>query len=295
MKNDIQFAPKSKASVLALRRFRASQRDVQLNVGARVSVVIPALNEADNLPHVLPLIPTWVHEVILVDGHSTDNTEQVALSLLPSIRVIQESRAGKGAALQAGFRAATGEIIVALDADGSTDPSEIPAFVGLLLSGADYVKGSRHLQGGGTDDLSAFRSMGNSGLLLFVKLLFNCRFSDLCYGYNAFWASALPVLDLDSDGFEIETLMNLRAIRAGLRVAEVPSFEAPRVFGTSRLRALPDGWRVLRTIVRERFRRPLREHTAVHLATLLDDQQTSLRHVSLLAESRVIADVEISG
>jgi hypothetical protein len=135
-----------------------------------------------------------------------------------------------------------------LDADGSTDPSEIPAFVGALLAGADFVKGSRFLQGGGTSDMSFYRRMGNWGFIMLVRTLFGGYYSDLCYGYNAFWTDALRVLQPDGDGFEIETILNVRALRKGLKVAEVASFEALRVYGTSHLRTLPDGWRVLKAI-----------------------------------------------
>ncbi|HZT05866.1 MAG TPA: glycosyltransferase family 2 protein [Chloroflexota bacterium] len=220
-------------------------------MSCRVSVVIPALNEEANLPFVLPKIPTWVHEVILVDGQSTDRTVDVARILVPNIRVVQQLGKGKGAALRAGFEAATGDIIVMLDADGSTLPTEIPAYIGPLLAGADFVKGSRFLQGGGTADMPAYRRWGNHLLVSLVRLLFGGRYSDLCYGYNAFWSSAVRRLDLDCDGFEVETLMNVRALRVGLRVAEVPSFEDRRIHGTSNLRTIPDGWRVLCTILSE--------------------------------------------
>jgi glycosyltransferase involved in cell wall biosynthesis len=221
-----------------------------------VSVVIPTLNEAKNLPHVLPRIPKWVHEVILVDGYSKDDTIAVARKLWPEIRVVFQEGKGKGAALRSGFAAATGDIIVMLDADGSTDPAEIPAFVGTLLSGADFAKGSRFLQGGGTADMHWFRRLGNWFLMMLVRLNFGGHYSDLCYGYNAFWKQTLPKLSLDADGFEIETLMNIRALQQQLRIAEVPSFEAKRVHGTSNLRTIPDGWRVLKTIMRERLSSP---------------------------------------
>jgi glycosyltransferase involved in cell wall biosynthesis len=222
---------------------------------ARVSVIIPTLNEAQNLPHVLPRMPRGIHEVILVDGMSSDGTVEVARSLLPSIRVIIEPRPGKGAALCAGFRAAEGDIIVMLDADGSTDPTEIPRFVDALLGGADFAKGSRFLPDGGSTDISRLRAFGNRGFVVLVRLLFGGRYTDLCYGYNAFWTSMLPTLALDGQGFEIETLMNIRALRDGLRVAEVPSFERSRIYGVSNLRTFRDGWRVLRTILHERVRR----------------------------------------
>jgi Glycosyl transferase family 2 len=217
----------------------------------QVSVVIPTLNEEQNLEHVLPRIPPWVHEVILVDGHSTDGTVERAYELCPRIRVVMQNARGKGAALRSGFAAVTGDIIVMLDADGSMDPGEIPLFVGALLAGADFAKGSRFAQGGGTADMPLHRRMGNRGFVGLVRLLFGGQFSDLCYGYNAFWRHVLPALNLDGDGFEIETIMNVRALRGGLKVSEVPSFEAVRVHGTGRLQTLPDGWRVLKAICRE--------------------------------------------
>lgn len=221
--------------------------------GIKVSVVVPAMNEADNLQYVLPLIPMDVHEVILVDGFSTDDTVRVAREVRPDVRIVTQRGRGKGAALRTGFDEATGDIIVMLDADGSTSPSEIPAFVGALLAGADFAKGSRFLQGGGTADMPLYRQLGNAGLTLAVRILFGGHFSDLCYGYNAFWRRVLPLLNLDGDGFEIETMMNVRALCVGLKVTEVPSFEHKRIYGKGRLRAIPDGWRVLKTIIKERW------------------------------------------
>ncbi|HEX7083259.1 MAG TPA: glycosyltransferase family 2 protein [Gaiellaceae bacterium] len=218
-----------------------------------VTVVVPALDEAENLPHVLPRIPHWVHEVVLVDDHCTDDTVAVAQRLLPRIRVVENTGApGKGNALRAGFEVASGEIVVALDADGSEDPAEIPLFVGALLSGADYAKGSRFIQGGGTSDMPLLRRLGNKAFVLLVRGLYGARYSDLCYGYNAFWRRVLPQLDLDVAGFEIETLLTIRAHKAGLRIKEVPSFESARIHGVGRLVTFPDGWRVLKTIWRER-------------------------------------------
>ncbi len=217
-----------------------------------ISVIIPALNEAENLPHVLPKVPGWVDEVIVVDDHSTDDTVAVAKDLRPDVRIVTNRRApGKGNALQAGWEAATGEIIVQVDADGSEDPAEIPAFVGALLAGADYAKGSRFIPGGGTADMTRLRKAGNRAFVWMVRALFGARFTDLCYGYNGFWARVVPQLQIDADGFEIEAMLNIRAVRNGLRIAEVPSFEAERIHGVGRLVTFPDGWRVLRTIAAE--------------------------------------------
>ncbi len=221
---------------------------------ATVSLIIPAKNEAKNLPHVLPLIPEEVDEVILVDGNSTDGTVDVARALRPDIRVVKQTGKGKGNALRSGFAAARGDILVMIDADGSTDPREIPVFISTLMAGADFVKGSRFMQGGGSADITGLRKMGNWGLTTLVKLMYGGSFSDLAYGYAAFWRRVLPGLELDGDGFEIETQMNVRALRSGIRVAEVPSFEAERIYGTSNLNTFRDGWRVLKTIMGEWMR-----------------------------------------
>jgi glycosyltransferase involved in cell wall biosynthesis len=217
----------------------------------KISVVIPTLNEEENLVYVLPGIEQWADEVLLVDGHSSDRTVGIARELCPIIRVVMQEGRGKGDALRAGFAAATGDIIIMLDADGSTDPSEIPLFVGALMSGADFAKGSRFLQGGGTEDMPFYRKLGNWSFVWIVRFLFGSKYTDLCYGYNAFWRRVLPLLDLNCDGFEVETMMNVRALKAGLQITEVPSFEFPRVHGKGRLKTIPDGWRVLKTILRE--------------------------------------------
>ena len=230
---------------------RKRTRVLPADYAPTISVVIPALNEAENLPSVLPLIPSWIDEVILVDGHSSDSTVDVARELLPSICIVQQSGRGKGDALRSGFAAATCDIIIMLDADGSTDPREIPAFVSVLSNGADFAKGSRFARGGGTADMPLYRQMGNWCFVMLVRLLYGGSYTDLCYGYNAFWADVLPALRLDSDGFEIETLMNVHALQARLNVVEVPSFEDKRRYGTGHLRAIPDGWRVMKTIFRE--------------------------------------------
>ncbi|MEU0088440.1 glycosyltransferase family 2 protein [Streptomyces sp. NPDC006274] len=224
-----------------------------------VSVVIPAMNEAANLPHVFKTLPGWIHEVVLVDGRSTDDTVAVARDLWPGVTVVQQLGKGKGDALISGFAACTGDIIVMVDADGSADGQEIVSYVSALVSGADFAKGSRFANGGGTDDMTWVRKLGNRALCAVVNAKFGARYTDLCYGYNAFWRHCLDDIALDCTGFEIETLMNIRVVKAGLRVQEVPSHEYLRIHGVSNLRAVRDGLRVLKVILKEkRVRRAAR-------------------------------------
>ncbi|PRY70408.1 glycosyltransferase involved in cell wall biosynthesis [Glaciihabitans tibetensis] len=233
----------------------------------RISVVIPARNEARNLEVILPELPP-VHQVILVDGSSVDDTIATAQRVMPGIEVIRQTRTGKGNALACGFAAVTGDIVVMFDADGSADPAEIPAFVAALVAGADVAKGSRFCEGGGSEDITAFRRLGNYGLNTLTNVLLGTRYTDLCYGYNAFWSYVLPRLELPDtalpkhadgrmhwgDGFEIETVLNCRFATGGMRIVEVPSVERLRIHGESNLRAVRDGLRVLKTIWAERQR-----------------------------------------
>jgi glycosyltransferase involved in cell wall biosynthesis len=189
-------------------------------------VVIPTLNEEDNIGWVLERLPSFVAEVIIVDGRSTDDTVAAALRVRPDARIVLERRPGKGAALRAGFAAAVHEFVVMLDADGSMHPAEIERHVAMLERGYDLVKGSRFMVDGGTSDISRLRMLGNFGLL---------------------------TLHLTADGFEIETQIVLNALLAGMRIGEIPSFEAARRTGVSNLRTFRDGRRVLSMLLRARW------------------------------------------
>ncbi|WP_018334301.1 glycosyltransferase family 2 protein [Actinomycetospora chiangmaiensis] len=232
-----------------------------------LSVIVPARNEARNLEIVLPYLPADA-EIVLVDGHSTDDTVAVVRRLRPDAVVLTQTRRGKGNALACGFAAATGDVIVMFDADGSADPHEIPAFVAALVAGADVAKGTRFARVGdaeaGSEDITLLRNLGNAGLNGLANLALRTRYSDLCYGYNAFWRDVLEVLDLPAldlagpadrmvwgDGFEIETLLTCRFSLAGLEITEVASIERERIHGVSNLRTFADGLRVLRTLGRE--------------------------------------------
>lgn len=228
-----------------------------------VSVVVPTYNEAANLPHVFALMPKDVFEVIVVDGRSIDGTIEVAQRLRPDVRIVRQNRRGKGNAMACGFAEVRGDVVVMLDADGSADPREIPRFVDALVGGADFAKGTRFGKGGGSSDITATRRWGNRMLNRVANVLFGTRYTDLCYGYNAFWTHCLPALELDAsgqaqdrklwgDGFEIETIINTRIAKAGLTIVEVPSYEFDRIHGESNLNTWRDGFRVMRALLVER-------------------------------------------
>lgn len=216
-----------------------------------VSLVIPVRNEARNIAWVLEQITDDVDEIILVDGNSTDATVITARSCRPDIRVVSQQGTGKGDALRAGFLAATCDVVVMMDADGSMAPQEIRHYLHFLANGYDFVKGSRFIAGGGSLDITPFRRLGNKFLLTVFNSVFDSELTDLCYGFCAFHRRYLEVLSLQATGFEIEAEMTVRAMQSGLRVAEVPSMEMPRRYGQSNLRAVRDGFRVLNTVLRD--------------------------------------------
>lgn len=276
----------------------------------RVSVVIPTYNEAANLPHVFALLPDDLHEVIVVDGRSTDGTVETARTLRPDVAIVSQNRRGKGNAMACGFAAVTGDIIVMLDADGSAHPGEIERYVAALTAGAHFAKGSRFIPGGGSTDITGLRRWGNRGLNMVANLLFRTGYTDLCYGYNAFWTQCLPALELDAsgetrdekrwgDGFEIETLINTRIAKSRLSITEVPSFEYPRIHGESNLNTFRDGFRVLWAMVVERVRPAVRIHIDVPMqsrdpaasAAIADAVGTSDLDVSHLN----LAELDVTG
>lgn len=262
--------PRAAAAPRRMHVSPAAQVESQPPMGAdegdreelRVSIVIPTLNEARNICIVLSRIPPDVHQVILVDGMSSDGTIEVARAARDNILVVHQARRGKGNALAHGFAAVTGDVVVMLDADGSADPAEIPSFVAAIEGGADFAKGSRFLELGGSSDITWLRSLGNRFLSGLVNVLHGTSYTDLCYGYNAFRTTLLPHIGVGAlleeatsrawgDGFEIETLINIRVARARAVIAEVPSYEHDRIHGESNLNTFRDGWRVLRTIIAE--------------------------------------------
>lgn len=215
----------------------------------KVSLVVPTMNEAKNIPHVFSQIPDLVDEIVVVDS-STDNTVDMIRKMRPDARIFSEKPNGKGNALKKGFEYATGDIVVMIDADGSMDPHEIPQMVQPLMNGYDVVKGSRFL--GGSEDLSALRRFGNFCFVSLVNILYDTDYTDLCYGYRAFRKSALDRLKCVSDGFDVETEQSIMMKKLDMKVCEVPSFERNRIYGTSNLRTFCDGKKILIRILKEK-------------------------------------------
>lgn len=219
-----------------------------------VTILIPTWNERDNLERLLPGIQEVMddrpesYEIVVIDRDSEDGTAELAAE--QGCRVIQDPGA-KGAALRRGIESAEGDIVVTMDADLSHKPAELGLLIEGINAGYDVCMGSRFVQGGGTADMEWYRWLGNRAFLALVNLIWRMDYSDLCYGYRSFRRDAFLDLDLDADGFDIETELSIRAAAQDLQILEVPSFEKARRHGSSNLSTLGDGWRILRTIIHE--------------------------------------------
>ncbi len=215
-----------------------------------ISVVIPTLNEAANVGMALSGVRRQLsgqsYEIIVVDGGSYDAT--VAIAKRQGAILLSEG-GGKGAALIKGLMAARGDVIISMDADLSHRPDEMRLLVDGIEIGYDLCMGSRFIAGGGTDDMPLIRVIGNRFFVWLVNALFGSNYSDLCYGYRSFRRSALRRLKLEQRGFGIETEISIKAIKAGLRVMEVPSREKARNAGEAKLRTFNDGYVILKTII----------------------------------------------
>ncbi len=216
-------------------------------------MLICALNEAESLAYVLPKIPGWVDEILLVDGHSVDGTVEVARKVSPDIKVLHQSGKGKGDALKCGVEHASGDIIVTLDADGETDPADIPRFIEPLIAGVDFAKGSR-LARGRPQNMPWHRWFGNKVLVSTCNILHGTRYTDVCSGYNAFWKTAFLRLKLVNDNFEMEQEMLVKVKKVGLKVAEVEHETGGRLHGNSKVSAVKQGFTDWFVIIKKRFR-----------------------------------------
>jgi dolichol-phosphate hexosyltransferase len=223
-------------------------------VAADVSVVIPARQEAPSIAAVVDRTRRYAGEILVMVGHSTDGTGDVAARSGAS--VLADTGRGKGSAIRQAIPLIRTPVTVFLDADGSHDPEDIPLLVDPILAGeADHVVASR-LRGGSSELHGGFdeflRLAGSSFITACINRRFNCRLSDSQNGFRAIRTSVLRQLDLRERTTTIEQEMTIKTLRQGWRMAEVPSHEHPRVHGASHIRLWRDspryGWSLVKCL-----------------------------------------------
>jgi glycosyltransferase involved in cell wall biosynthesis len=223
-----------------------------MNNNFTISVIIPARNEAEALPAVLKELPMdLLHEVIVVDGQSTDGTINVVRNLnIDKVRVVSQMGRGFGMGNLTGLRMATGDLITIFDADGSFDPKALPLLKAEIDKGNDFVFCSRYMRGSGSDDDTIIRLIGNKIFTFLLRIMFGVRLSDALFYYSMGKREVYNWLDLKSRDFSLCIEVPVKVHRMGFKYTQIPMRERPRLAGVSKVHAALDGIRILKTILK---------------------------------------------
>jgi glycosyltransferase involved in cell wall biosynthesis len=203
----------------------------------KLSVVIPTRDEEGLIGEIIDAVRPYGDEILVVDGHSRDRTRDIAVQ--HGARVVLDHGKGKGEALRLSFDEAAGDILVFIDADGSHEPTDIPAMVAPIIADrADLVVGSRGK--GGSDELHGtieqfIRYFGSQLIMLAINYRWNVRLTDSQNGFRAIRKDVARKLRLTSNLTTIEQEMLMKALKLGYRVSEIPSHEYERRWGTSKV------------------------------------------------------------
>ncbi len=222
--------------------------------GSNITIIVPAKNEGEGLKKILSRIKKYSKQIIVVDGHSEDETKKISIS--EGVQYILDGGIGKGEGVRRGFKKATGEIIVVFDADGSPSEKDIPKLITPIVNNqADLVVGSRRTGGSFDANISLegiLRTAGSDLLVLLVNKKFKTNLTDILFSFRAIRKSMLRNLKLKSNGFDIEQETVAEALRNGYRVLEVPIRENARQWGKSKLTTIM-GVRLLISLLKELY------------------------------------------
>ncbi len=218
--------------------------------GMRICAVIPCFNEEDGIRQVLARMPREVDEVVVVDNASTDRTAEEARAA--GARVVAESRRGYGAAYQAGLAAASGDLIVTLDGDGSYPPEQIPRLVEVFVQRRLEFLSCKRFPLANRGAMGFTNRLGNAALTIAAAVLFFHAIRDSQSGMWLFRRADLARLRLTSDGMAFSEEIKLEAIARGLRFGEEHIVYGDRV-GVVKLQKWRDGLENLTFLIRKRF------------------------------------------
>lgn len=206
----------------------------------KVSIIIPAKNEAEGLTKIIRSVKPYGTDIIVVDGHSTDSTKEITKKL--GTRYYLDNGLGRGDAVRIGIKKAKNEYLLFFDADGSHNEKEIPSLLNPLFKDeADAVIGSRRTGGSfdlNTDIFGIIRSGGSDFLAYLVNRRFNTKYSDILYSFRSIKKPVAKKLQLKSNGFEIEQEFVVKMLKKNFRLSEAPTRENARKWGKSKLHTI---------------------------------------------------------
>ncbi len=219
-----------------------------MNQAHKISLIIPARNENEALPHMLEGLPRdLTHEIIVVDGHSDDGTPVLARK--SGCKVVTQEGRGYGMGVISGIKAAEGDLLCFMDADGSYDPEALPRLIELIDQGYDMAFCSRYLPGAGSDDDTFIRKLGNKFFTVLGRVMFKIELTDSLFFYALGKKEVFEALGLTARGFAICIEIPVKVHKAGYKYTEIPSRERPRFAGRSKVNAVWDGLLILATMI----------------------------------------------
>ena len=219
----------------------------------KTTLFVPTFNEIEGVKSIMPRIDkSWVDEIIVVDGNSTDGTPEYLEA--NGYRVIRQRRKGLCAAYWECFEATQNDIIIPFSPDNNSIPEAIPALVAKMKEGYDMVIASRYAPGAKSEDDDVITAFGNWMFTTIINILYRGRYTDTLVMYRAFRRDLITRLELDQKELPvIEAQLCIRCAKRKLKVADIPVDEPKRLAGQRKMKPIYNGLSILFVITRELF------------------------------------------
>lgn len=225
----------------------------------KVSLIVLTRNEKEGLEKIMPRVKkSWVDEILVVDGNSTDGTIEAAKKI--GLKVVQQTKMGRGNAFRVGLENAKGDMLIYFSPDGNEVPEDIPKIINKMKEGHDMVIASRFSKLSKSEDATFVRLLGNKMFTVVINSLYGTKLTDALNGFRAIKTNVMKEIDTTAEHFDIEIQMSMRCIKNGYKVDEIPTVEPNRIGGVAKLNTFVDGWRCTKFLVKEIFHKKIKNN-----------------------------------